>query len=423
MNEEDEIFASHNVVSLFTNTPIDKALEIIRDRLENDSTLKKRTLLTLSDIMELCEFILTTTYFQFRGNIFQQRFGTAMVNSVSPFGANLYVEWLEKKAIATAPVKCKPQLWKRYVDDILETINRGETQNLIDHLNIVYATDSIKFTHEEENNGTIPFLDTLIVRRPDGSVKLLVCNDIVTEKDDRKKAEAHIVEALGKCGYPKWSFQKVKKQIERKKDTKKKGKPKDKDNDQLERFSHPTLRKRLNRGSNRVLRKHHVATALKENYQMKDTIIHLLDLKNWTNSEEIIASEEVIKAAINETSKTLQSHHHLLSLYGLYVKQLRTNGTLAEKKTEEETRTKLHNFEVKIYSCICSLNIAIQSFGNVVRSNVSIANLNPTFLGSASPLTHATYRAYISMQDGANLMDFLNTIYQEVEESIAATSA
>ena len=69
---------------------------------------------------------------------------------------------------------CKPKLWKRYVDDILEIIKRGKVEALTDHLNGIDKTNSIKFTHEPEKNGQIPFLDTLITRRKDGSIKLLV---------------------------------------------------------------------------------------------------------------------------------------------------------------------------------------------------------------------------------------------------------
>ena len=172
MIEEDEVFASHDVVSLFTNTPIDKALSVIRDRLVNDKTLKKRTKLSVQDIMGLTEFILTTTYFTFRGDLYKHKFGTAMGIPVSPIVANLYMEFLEKEAIATAPLTCKPTLWKRYVDDVLEKIKRGKLKNLTDHLNTVDETNSITFTHEEECECAIPFLDTLITRKPDGSIKL-----------------------------------------------------------------------------------------------------------------------------------------------------------------------------------------------------------------------------------------------------------
>ena len=63
--DEGDIYNSHDVVSLFTNTPIEKCLDIIKDRLINDSTLKDRTRLVPDDIIEL-KFVLTTTYFSFR---------------------------------------------------------------------------------------------------------------------------------------------------------------------------------------------------------------------------------------------------------------------------------------------------------------------------------------------------------------------
>ena len=93
-------------------------------------------------------------------------------------------------------------------------------------------------TYEEEEVKQIPFLDALLVRREDGSVKLLVyrtklhtdqylnfsshhplnhklagirtllerCYSIVTEEHDRKKEEEHFAKALRKCGYPPWTI-------------------------------------------------------------------------------------------------------------------------------------------------------------------------------------------------------------------------
>ena len=115
--------------------------------------------------MDLLEFVLTTTYFGFRGNIFQQKFGTAMGSPVSPIVANLVMEWLEQQAIATAPMNCKPRLWKRYVDDVLEIVRKGTVEDHTKHINQIDTSGNIKFTHETEDNGTIPFLDTLIAKK------------------------------------------------------------------------------------------------------------------------------------------------------------------------------------------------------------------------------------------------------------------
>ena len=53
--------------------------------------------------MDLTEFIATTTYFGFRGQLFKQKFSTAMGSLVSPILANFLMEWLEQQAIALLP--------------------------------------------------------------------------------------------------------------------------------------------------------------------------------------------------------------------------------------------------------------------------------------------------------------------------------
>ena len=47
-------------------------------------------------------------------------------------------------------------------------------RNLTDHINTISPIGIIKFTYEEEEDKQIPFLDTLLLRREDESVKLLV---------------------------------------------------------------------------------------------------------------------------------------------------------------------------------------------------------------------------------------------------------
>ena len=56
------------------------------------------------------------------------------------------------------------------MDDVLKIVCKEEVDSLTEHLNKVDPSNSIKFTYEEDQDGAVPFLDTLIMRNPDGSV-------------------------------------------------------------------------------------------------------------------------------------------------------------------------------------------------------------------------------------------------------------
>ena len=153
------------------------------------------------------------------------------------------MEWLESEAIATAPLDCNPKLWCRY--DVLKiNLKKNSTQKLTEHLNTINPTDNIKFTHEEDQ-GKESFLETLIVRKSNGSLKLLVyrkkthtdqylnfqsqhplhqklgvirtlmdrMENVVTEDQDKCDEEIKIREVMEDCDYPKWSIDRVKQQM------------------------------------------------------------------------------------------------------------------------------------------------------------------------------------------------------------------
>ena len=57
----------------------------------------------VNDIILLLEFCLKNTYFSFQGQFFEQVEGVAMGSPVSSIVATHYMEYLEQKALITAP--------------------------------------------------------------------------------------------------------------------------------------------------------------------------------------------------------------------------------------------------------------------------------------------------------------------------------
>ena len=166
----DEVLISFDVISLFTKIPIDLALEVARERLENDTTLDDRTILSVDDILSLLSLCLNATYFSFRGTFYKQVFGTAMGSPVSVVVANLVMEHIEDKALSSFP---SPTFWKRYIDDVCTAVNHAEIIPFLQHLNSIHP--SIQFTHERENDKQcLSFLDVLLERCDDGSLSTSV---------------------------------------------------------------------------------------------------------------------------------------------------------------------------------------------------------------------------------------------------------
>ena len=58
-----EAMVSFDIKSLFTNVPIQEALEVIQEKLMNDESLEERTALTAEQISHLLDLCLRTTYF------------------------------------------------------------------------------------------------------------------------------------------------------------------------------------------------------------------------------------------------------------------------------------------------------------------------------------------------------------------------
>jgi len=152
---------SFDVVSLFTNVPIQLALNIAKQRLQSDSELSLGTGLSTADLIKRLEICLNATKFTSRGKHYKQVCGTAMGSPVSSVAANLVMENIETRALET--FADPPGLWKRYVDDTFVIMKRSKLSEFVTHLNTLESF--IQFTVEKEK-GCLPFLDLLIKRSP-----------------------------------------------------------------------------------------------------------------------------------------------------------------------------------------------------------------------------------------------------------------
>ena len=94
-----------------------------------------------------------------------------MGSPVSPIVANLYMEYLEQKALSTTPTP--PRFWCRYVDDTFVIHKEDNKQGFLQYINSV--DPAIKFTVEDnKEDGSIPFLDAIVKPEADGTLSITV---------------------------------------------------------------------------------------------------------------------------------------------------------------------------------------------------------------------------------------------------------
>ena len=74
------------------------------------------------------------------------------------------MESFEEQAITTSSYE--PRIWKRHVDDTFTILDRENVDDFLQHLN--NQQPSIRFTMETEKDNKLAFLDTAVLREPDG---------------------------------------------------------------------------------------------------------------------------------------------------------------------------------------------------------------------------------------------------------------
>ena len=165
--QQDEGIMSYDVKALFTSMPIGIATKIIQDQQEQDKELKQRISMSVNNIYCLLEFCLRKTYFLLQHRYYEQLEGA--IGVTHKFHSSQFVHW---KFWSQSPqhITPPPSLWKRYVDDILWSLN--STQKWIPGAHLLHRP-----VHTDEatrTDGPMSLLDTLVIPQPDSSLETTV---------------------------------------------------------------------------------------------------------------------------------------------------------------------------------------------------------------------------------------------------------
>jgi len=191
------------------------------------------------------------------------------------------------------------------VNDILEVVKKGSVEKLTEFLNELDDSNNIKFTYEVEQplltitvtisrsavkqdkkNGG---LKLQIYRKPTHTdqylnfsshhptehklsvVRILLERSqcLITEIEDRKREDSHVEEDFRACGYPKWTFDKVRRQIESKRHKKTRQQC---DSSQLPMVVTPYV-ENISEAVARKTRKHNVPVAMKPHKTLKSVLV------------------------------------------------------------------------------------------------------------------------------------------------------
>ena len=145
--------------------------------------------------------------------------------------------WKPSHQYSTTP----PLFWRRFVDDTFTILQWSQKISFLEYLNSI--DEHIQFTSEEAgDDGSIPFLDVLIIPDEEGNLKTTVyrkpthmdlyfqwdsnhtvsskysvvgslqnrASTIGSNKELLNSEEHHLEEALTRCKYPTWAINKAK---------------------------------------------------------------------------------------------------------------------------------------------------------------------------------------------------------------------
>ena len=163
---------SYDVDTMYTSTPVNECLEVIKERAQlvhaRISTDFGLSVETLIELLRLCTTVL---FISPSGLVYRQNDGFPMGGPISGPSCQIYVEKIEQRALLAPPVP-PPLFWVRYVDDAFSIIHKEHAEEFRLTLNQCDDAARIHWTYELESSSCLPFLDCLLVHKPDGKIRI-----------------------------------------------------------------------------------------------------------------------------------------------------------------------------------------------------------------------------------------------------------
>ena len=112
----------------------------------------------MRDLLLLCT---KNVHFSYNGDIYTQADGVAMGSPLGPVLPGIFMVELERTILPT--LREHVRSWKRYVDGTISYIKEEPIEHVLSKLNGYH--NNIEFTYEIEQDGKLPFLDVMVIRK------------------------------------------------------------------------------------------------------------------------------------------------------------------------------------------------------------------------------------------------------------------
>jgi hypothetical protein len=150
--EDDEVMVSFDVSSLYTNVPVNEAIQEAADILYSGNLA--RPPVDRETFIQLLELAVKDVVMLTQDGHYRQTDGLAMGAKPAPPLANIWLSKYEPE------IRDSAKIFERYMDDIIREIKRQEIEAILRRINQLHPT--LKFTIEQEEDGRLPFLDLQI---------------------------------------------------------------------------------------------------------------------------------------------------------------------------------------------------------------------------------------------------------------------